>query len=363
MADAAPRVLVADDNVQVLGLVESILRSAGYEVVPCEGGVSAVEAAEAGPFDLILLDGMMPDLDGFEACEIIRRFPHHARTPVAFLTGLTDDGTFEDATEVGADEVLAKPIRRSSLLLRVRSLLRLSRLQAEREAFRSSRTELTELLLGDLERPMTLIRSRALALQNDARLPPDLADLVRDLLGAEGDLQGIVRNLLDVQRSDEGTFQAVPGAVSPAELIAEVADSWRAPAASANVSISLAGDLPNAPLALDGDLLGRALDSCFEHAVRLARDEVVVGAEVTTGGVRISVRDDGDPVSPEEQLRASVSKDDSMAGATGRLPRSRGLGLVLCRMVAEAHHGSMEILAGEGGTEVILNLGLLKAEP
>ena len=97
--------------------------------------------------------------------------------------------------------------------------------------------------------------------------------------------------------------------------------------------------------------------------MRLARDEVVVKAEVTGGGVRISVRDDGEPVSPEEQARASVGKDDSMSGATGRLPRSRGLGLVLCRMVAEAHHGSMEILASEEGTEVILNLGLLKADP
>lgn len=350
-----PRILVADDNVQVLGLVEAILRSAGYDVVLCEGGEPAVQAASAEPFDLILLDGMMPDLDGFETCETLRRLPHHAHTPIVFLTGMTDEGTFEDATEVGADEVLSKPIRRSSLLLRVRSLLRLSRLRAERDQSFEDRVELTELLLGDLERPMNTVRHRARALAAYPDLPPELQSAARDLLGAERSLASVVRNLMDVQRSAEGTFGAHGGDVCLADLLDETVASWTDAAAQKGVTLGLEATPPRAPVWLDEALLGRALDNLVEHALFSAESSILLSATVTPDGATVSVRDDGEPLSPEEQDRLQLI-DDGTDTVTGRLPVSRGLGLVLCRLVAEAHDGQLAISSNDAGTHVHLLL-------
>ncbi|MCO4772410.1 MAG: response regulator [Deltaproteobacteria bacterium] len=194
---AGLRILVADDNVQVLHLVEAILRSAGYDVVACEGGVSAVEAARDQRFDLILLDGMMPDVDGFEACEIIRTFPRHTHTPVVFLTGMTDDGAFEDAIEVGADEVLAKPIRRSSLLLRVRSLLRVGQLLGAQERFQGELRSITESL-GALAEPLERIREGVATLDAHPQLPADLVPRVADLLRAEREITDLAQGLSEV---------------------------------------------------------------------------------------------------------------------------------------------------------------------
>ena len=133
MTDARPRILIADDNVQLLGLMRSILESAGYDVTVCEDGGQVIEWARTQVFDILVLDALMPNVDGFEACEAIRAEGPNRETPVVFLTGMAEDATYEDAVEVGADEVLSKPLNRSSLLLRLRSLRRLSEARRERD--------------------------------------------------------------------------------------------------------------------------------------------------------------------------------------------------------------------------------------
>jgi|GEM_PF-5575283 len=191
------RILVADDNVQVLGLVTAILESAGYDVTACDGGVGAVDAAAAQRFDLILLDGMMPELDGFEACELIRKLPGHRHTPVVFLTGITDDGAFEDAIEVGADEVLPKPIRRSSLLLRVRSLLRVGQLVRAQESFQAELSNISETLesfVGSLDR----VRAHSAAIDAHRELPESLKSEATGLKAAESELVELTQRLVSV---------------------------------------------------------------------------------------------------------------------------------------------------------------------
>lgn len=191
------RILVADDNVQALGLVTAILQSAGYDVTACDGGIGAVDAAAAHRFDLIVLDGMMPDVDGFEACDLIRKLPGHAHTPVVFLTGITDDGTFKDAIEVGADEVIAKPIRRSSLLLRVRSLVRVGQLVAAQESFQAELSSISETLLSFMD-PLARVRAHSAAILTHSELPESLRSDVTDLQSAEGELLELTRRLQSV---------------------------------------------------------------------------------------------------------------------------------------------------------------------
>jgi CheY-like chemotaxis protein len=340
MAIIAPRVLVADDNVQVLSLVESILRSAGYEVVACEGGVSAVEHAQAEHFDLILLDGMMPEVDGFEACEIIRGFPHHARTPVAFLTGLTDDGTFEDATEVGADEVLSKPIRRSSLLLRVRSLLRLSRLETEREDALRGRSALTTLILRDLEGPLRAVGASVAALEQAAT---SSAAPLGDLREAERSLRVLDRTLRTIQKDGDGSLVASREEVRPVDLLVAAAGRWAAAAAARSLELAIDPAASSELVALDGELVDAALDSCLGDALALARHRIVLSARAIALGVDLVVSDDG-------------------AGLG--TARGRGLGGALCRIAARLHGGSFSVVVRGEATDAVLSLAAeLEAAP
>lgn len=352
MTDAAS-ILVADDNVQSLGLVATILRSAGYEVLAVEGGGAAVDAAKANAFDLIMLDGVMPDLDGFEACEQIRALPEHEDTPIVFLTGMTDEGTLQDATEVGADEVLVKPIRRSGLLLRVGSLLRIGRMRAERDRSRSQRAELIDLVLGDLEGPLNVLRARVGQLQTSEEIPTELDRAVEDLAAAELRLDRARRTLLDVQRAADGRLRLRPRPVHVDRLVASLHKRWVPIGARYDVDVVLGPVDVERPLSLDEGLLRRSLENLLDHAALTARATVTLEAHGAGDEVSIVVRDDGEPLSMREVRRMQTSPDSTV---TGRLPRSRGLGPVLCRLVAEAHGGSLGMSSSDEGTEVVVRL-------
>ncbi len=119
-----PRVLIADDNVQGAELLEAYLSSSGYELRTASDGEQTLQQVKAWQPDLILLDIMMPRISGFEVCKRLRADPATRDVAVLMITALDQPSDMDRAIDVGADEFLSKPIKKSELLLRVRSLLR-----------------------------------------------------------------------------------------------------------------------------------------------------------------------------------------------------------------------------------------------
>jgi DNA-binding response OmpR family regulator len=119
------RVLIIDDNLQNREVAEGHLVAAGYSAIQAESGEQGLIVIEEQRPDLVLLDVLMPGMDGFETCRQIRMLPVVGDTPVLFLTALGDLGTHKQALDSGADDFLTKPINRTELLIRVRSLLRI----------------------------------------------------------------------------------------------------------------------------------------------------------------------------------------------------------------------------------------------
>ncbi|MGH1397959.1 MAG: PleD family two-component system response regulator [Alphaproteobacteria bacterium] len=119
------RVLVVDDILPNVKLLEAKLMAEYYEVITASGGEEALEKIEAEKPDLILLDIMMPGMDGFEVCTRIKENPETAHIPVVMVTALTDPADKVRGLEVGADDFLSKPINDTALMARVRSAVRL----------------------------------------------------------------------------------------------------------------------------------------------------------------------------------------------------------------------------------------------
>jgi len=117
------KVLVVDDEPDIVDLISYNLRKEGYEVLSAENGNSALLEAAKNP-DLIILDVMMPGLDGFEVCRRLKANPRTAPIPVMFLTARS--GEFEEilGLEIGADDFIQKPISPRKLLVRVKAVLR-----------------------------------------------------------------------------------------------------------------------------------------------------------------------------------------------------------------------------------------------
>jgi len=138
MSDATdkPRILIVDDvarNLQVLG---EILDQAGYEVTAALSGSQALEAVQNDKPDLILLDVMMPELDGFEVCRALKQDPATSAIPVIFLTARTETDAVVKGFAIGAVDYVTKPVNREELLARVR--LHLELLSARRELERQN---------------------------------------------------------------------------------------------------------------------------------------------------------------------------------------------------------------------------------
>jgi len=126
------RILVVDDTPQNVKLFADLLTAKGYEVSTAASGEQALEAIARQPPDLVLLDIMMPGINGYEVCRKIRENPATALLPVVLATSLDPNQERVKGIEAGADDFLGKPVNQAELFARVRSLLRIKGLQDER---------------------------------------------------------------------------------------------------------------------------------------------------------------------------------------------------------------------------------------
>ena len=125
------RVLVVDDIAKNVKLLEAKLTSEYFDVLSASSGSAALEIADAELPDVILLDVMMPCMDGFEVCRRLKANPLTADLPVVMVTALSDAANRLRGLEAGADDFLTKPVNDIALFARVRSLARLKRMMEE----------------------------------------------------------------------------------------------------------------------------------------------------------------------------------------------------------------------------------------
>lgn len=138
-APLAPRILVIDDSDVNRRLLDARLQERGYRVSLAHGGVRGLGMARAEPPDLILLDVMMPDLDGFQVCQQLRADPALEAVPIVMVTAMNESADRVRGLEVGADDFITRPFIKEELWARVRSLLRVKKL------FDESRRQQAEL--------------------------------------------------------------------------------------------------------------------------------------------------------------------------------------------------------------------------
>ena len=117
------RILAVDDEPHILKLVSFSLRAGGFEVIEASDGLSAIEIAEAEQPDLILLDVMMPVLDGYEACRRLQANPATKDIPIVMLTAKTQQSEHKAGFESGAKEYICKPFTPKDLVAQVQAFL------------------------------------------------------------------------------------------------------------------------------------------------------------------------------------------------------------------------------------------------
>ena len=143
--DQRPVLLLVDDEPVGLRALASIFPESDYELVRASSGPAAIELLETVNPDLVLLDVMMPGLDGLEVCRRIRAHPHFAEVPILLVTALDDRHSRLAGLDAGADDYIAKPFDRAEVRARVRTITRLNRFRKLREEISHSRQTMKEL--------------------------------------------------------------------------------------------------------------------------------------------------------------------------------------------------------------------------
>ena len=179
MAERAPKILVVDDVPENVRLLEAVLSPRGYEVVTATDGRAALDLIEAEEPDLILLDVMMPGLDGYAVCRHLRGNDKTAVLPVIMVTSSVGQEKTR-AIEAGADDFIPKPFNHDELLTRVRSLLRIKRYH---DTIKAQAAELAELNRTLEER----VRAQVAELERLGRLRRFLSPQLADAVVSSGD--------------------------------------------------------------------------------------------------------------------------------------------------------------------------------
>jgi DNA-binding response OmpR family regulator len=117
------KILVVDDDIHATTLFKTILTAKGYEAIIVNDSATAVQVANSTNPELIILDLMMPEPNGFEVCKMLRANPKFSRTPIVIFTAMGDSESQETASEIGADEFLTKPFRVEELMLKIQTLI------------------------------------------------------------------------------------------------------------------------------------------------------------------------------------------------------------------------------------------------
>lgn len=146
MKEYSAKILLVDDEPDILEIVSYNLKNEGYQVFTAENGEEALKKAKKKKPDLIILDVMMPIMDGMEACEKLRRMPEMENTLITFLTARSEDYSMIAGFDVGADDYITKPIKPRVLVSKVKSLLR-RKLQIDETIPEAGSTKLGDLVI------------------------------------------------------------------------------------------------------------------------------------------------------------------------------------------------------------------------
>lgn len=350
------RVLVVDDNLHNVQVLGGHLRSEGYDLVIARNGQQGLEVAARTLPDLILLDVMMPVMDGYETCAALKADPLLAAIPVIFLTAKVETVDLVKGFQLGGVDYVTKPFNSVELLQRVRTQIELQRQRRDlAESYRALREletlrdSLVHMLVHDLRSPLTGVLGfiEILGLRAD-ELKPENRDLLDRALHQTQILIHQVSDILEVSRMEAGELVLAPVSCALPRLLGEARESLGPAAREVEIA-------PSEPCVIEGDdtLLRRVFQNLMANSVKFSpRGKAIrVAMEVTDEAVRITVADQGEGIPESERKRIFEKYGQVNARRAGRIT-STGLGLTFCEMAVQAHGGTIgvESEVGVGST-------------
>lgn len=359
------KILVVDDVMSNVLLLKILLTKEEFQVCTANGGNSCVEMAKSERPDLILLDVMMPDINGFDTAVILKKDPATADIPIIFLTALNSPQDLVHGFKVGANDFLTKPFNKEELIMRV--MHQISLVAAKRIIVRqneelrrtiSNRDKMYSVIAHDLRSPMASIRmvlNLVVSTVSPDVIGPEMFDLIDKANRESEETHDLLDNLLKWTKSQTGRLTVVPQDFDINDVLVGVADIFKMIAETKKIKLSLlTGDVA-IKVHADKDMLNTVVRNFLSNAIKFSNEgssiELILSRQ--DGFAKVSVRDHGVGIAPD-RLEGLFHKGETTYGTNNE--EGSGLGLQLCKDFAVKNGGDVEVtsLQGKGSTFSVL---------
>ncbi len=351
------KILVVDDSPDNVFLIKTILEEEGYTVSTAENGYSALKKIAEAPFDLVLLDLMMPGMDGYEVTRCIRENKSLPFVPILLITA-HDSPNVAQGLDLGADDFIRKPVTVDELLARVRSLLRLKHSIDERDEIARQREDFVSRLTHDLRTPLVAADRMLMLFQQGAlgQLSPQMQEVIAIMARSNSNLLAMVNTLLEVYRFEAGRKALAFQPVHLNRLLEEVTAELTPLAQQKELAINLFVGEDSTTIMGDRLELHRLFTNLISNAIKFT-DTGTVSIYLKPPAacdrvVTVKVADTGVGIPPEEQATLFERFRQGSHKRSGS-----GLGLYLSRLIVEAHQGTIQVNSEVGkGSVFVVNL-------
>ena len=366
------KILIVDDVTSNVLLLKILLTNEKFQICTASNGHQCVEVARSEHPDLILLDVMMPELNGFDTAVILKKDPLTADIPIIFLTALNSPRDLVHGYQVGAHDFLTKPFNKEELIMRVMhqiSLVAAKRYIIEQneklKRIISNRDKMYSVIAHDLRSPMASIRM-VLNLCVNVVTPDMVGEEIFGLLDKANreseETHDLLDNLLKWTKSQTGRLEVAYQNLELDDIVPGVVDIFTMIAEMKKIKLQYIPSEEHLKVRADNDMMKTVVRNFISNAIKFTPEGKGIEVYYKKSGefAKISVRDHGVGIAPE-RIDTLFHKGETTYGTGGE--EGSGLGLQLCADFARKNGGDVmvESTLGEGSTFSFL-VPLLKEE-
>jgi signal transduction histidine kinase len=334
------RILCVDDIPDNLKLLQDDLEDEGFEVQLASSGEQALLAVEESPPDAILLDIMMPGINGLEVLTQIRKERNLTELPILMTTALGDTEHIVEALEAGANDYVVKPLEIEVVLARLRTHLRLQQLAREQQ-------EVLSMASHDLKNPLSCVRGFAQILQSicqvDSPLTQEAFDLFERIHKSTHTMLTIIEDFLELGILEAGEVQVKLQPVDLEEIATAVMNPLLPSAQAKGIDLETHSQ-EKVRVQADPDRLQQVLGNLIGNAIKFSpkgKSVRIVISKNQTNGI-LEVLDQGPGFSAED-LERIFGKFQKLSARPTAGEKSSGLGLFICQKLTKAQGGKLEV--------------------
>jgi len=349
------KVLMVDDVFENIDMMLRVLNREGYEVVIARDGEEAmVKVAEHQP-DIILLDVMMPGIDGFQVCQRLKQDDSTKDIPVIFITALANTVYIVKGFEVGAVDFITKPFRPKEVVARVNTHLTVTRQRKEIERLREQdrvyfeklsamKDDVMNMASHDLKNPLNNVKTAVSLLRRQGGAGDEKGEeLLRIIENSAEQMKNLITGLLDLAKIETGrAINLQPVKVN--KFLDDNLSIFKLVAQDKNITLSFTPIDEEAVVPLDLERMEQVLQNLLSNAIKYTPTggKVSLGAEITPVSIVIKIQDTGMGI-PKDDLPHLFEKFYRVKNSAHMQVEGTGLGLSIVKSIVEKHDGTITV--------------------